>query len=142
MVNPFKSIGQTLTSLNPFQSLRQSVFPSYLGVDIGTTSIKIVEVKQGKQLPQVVNYSFLEAGDYLGRSNSALQSSTLKLFDQEIAEFLKIALDKMQPKSTEVLASIPVFSAFLTVLNFPEMNSFAFSNSEIISASLNSVKER
>lgn len=114
-------LGGILSFLNPFRKIRQKVFPSYLGVDIGTTSIKIVEVKQGKRLPELVNYSILEAGDYLGRSNSALQSSTLKLFDQEVVEFLIAALRKMKPASTEVIASLPVFSAFLTVLNFPEM---------------------
>jgi len=116
-------LGGILSALNPFRTLKQKVFPSYLGVDIGTTSIKVVEVKQGKHLPELVNYAVLEAGDYLGRSNSALQSSTLKLFDQEVIEFLKAALHRMKPASTEVIASIPVFSAFLTVLNFPDMTS-------------------
>ncbi len=116
-------LGGILSALNPFRTLKQKVFPSYLGVDIGTTSIKIAEVKPGKHLPELVNYAVLEAGDYLGRSNSALQSSTLKLFDQEVIEFLKAALHRMKPASTEVIASLPVFSAFLTVLNFPDMTS-------------------
>lgn len=113
---------EALKSLRPFDFLKQSVFPAYLGVDIGTTSIKVVEVKPGKQLPQVVNYAFLEAGDYLGRSNSALQTSSLKLFDQEVADLLKVVMRQMKPRATEVFASLPIFSAFLTVLNVPEMN--------------------
>lgn len=104
-----------------FKFFKQSVFPSYLGVDIGTTSIKIVEVRQGKQLPEVVNYGFLESSGYLARANQALQTSTLKIFDKEVVELLKLVVQKMQTKSTEALASLPTFSAFTTVLDFPEM---------------------
>ncbi|MBS3903268.1 MAG: type IV pilus assembly protein PilM [Anaplasmataceae bacterium] len=102
-------------------SLRQSLFPTYLGVDIGTTSIKVVEVKQGKQLPQVVNYGFSEESRYLGRPSNAIQTSALKIFDQEASEILMAIIRKMKPSTKEVIASLPSFSAFMTVLSFPEM---------------------
>lgn len=101
--------------------MESAPFATKLAIDIGTTSLKAVEVRSGKQPPELVNYAYLEAGDYLGRSNSALQSSTLKLFDKEIVELLRLVVQKMKPKTTEVFASLPIFSAFLTVLTFPEM---------------------
>ncbi len=107
---------------NIFKSLRQGIFPSYLGVDIGTTSVKVVEVKQGKQLPQIVNYGLLESSGYLARANQALQASTLRLFEKEALELLKIVLKEMKPQATEVLASIPIFSAFTVILDFPVMS--------------------
>ncbi len=106
---------------NIFNLFKQSVFPSYLGVDIGTTSIKVVEVKQGKQLPEVVNYGFLESSSYLARANQALQASDLKLFEKEAKEFLKTLLREMKPQTTDAFASIPAFSAFTTIIDFPEM---------------------
>jgi type IV pilus assembly protein PilM len=117
-----------------FKFFKQSVFPSYLGVDIGTTSIKVVEVKQGKQLPEVVNYGFLESSGYLARSNQALQTSTLKLFEKEAVELLKLIISGMQTKSTEVLASLPLFSAFMTVLDFPEMKAGEVEKSMVFQA--------
>ncbi|MEK9180565.1 MAG: type IV pilus assembly protein PilM [Patescibacteria group bacterium] len=102
-----------------FSIFKQSVFPSYLGVDIGTTSIKVVEVKPGKQLPQVINYGFLESSGHLARANQALQTSTLKLFEKEAAELLKLIIHEMKPGATEAFASLPIFSAFTTVLDFP-----------------------
>ncbi|MDO8536842.1 MAG: type IV pilus assembly protein PilM [bacterium] len=105
-----------------FKFFQQGVFPSYLGIDIGTTSIKIVEVKQGKQNPAVVNYGFLESSGYLARANQVLQTSTLKIFEKEVVELLKVILKQMKPQATDVFASIPTFSAFTTVLDFPEMN--------------------
>src|SRR3989344_4847436 len=79
---------------NPFRSLRQQIFPSYLGVDIGTTSIKMVEVKQGKQLPQITNYGFLESSGHLVRANKVLQTSSLKIFEKEVTELLGLIVSR------------------------------------------------
>ena len=106
---------------NPFKFLGKKIFPSYLGVDIGTTSIKIAEVKQGEQLPRMVNYGFLESRGHLLRSNDVLQTSSLKLFEEEAMNLIKALVKEMKPTTDQVLASLPVFSAFMTVLNFPEM---------------------
>ena len=59
-----------------------------LGVDIGTTSIKVVEVRPGKKSPQVTNYGFLESSGYLARANQALQTSSLKIFESDVIELL------------------------------------------------------
>ncbi|MDO8664526.1 MAG: type IV pilus assembly protein PilM [Candidatus Liptonbacteria bacterium] len=107
---------------NPFSFIRQKIAPVYLGVDIGTTSIKIVEVEQGKQLPRLNNYCILEDKGSLLRANTAIQTSSLKLFEDEVVELLKGALREMKPKTNEAIASLPTFSAFTTVLTFPEMS--------------------
>lgn len=106
---------------NPFGFLKQQVAPHYLGVDIGTTSIKIAEVDQGDQLPRLVNYGLLESQNSLSRANVAFQTSTLKLFDDEVRKLLDVLLKKMKPKTTDVIASLPTFAAFTTVLSFPIM---------------------
>ncbi len=105
-----------------FKSFRQKVFPSYLGVDIGTTSIKVVEVKQGKNIPAITNYGLLQSSGYLLRSNDVLQTSSLKLFSENIIELLTILLKKMKPKTNEAMASLPAFSVFMSVFEFPEMS--------------------
>jgi type IV pilus assembly protein PilM len=101
--------------------IKQNIKPAFLGVDIGTTSIKVVEVEQGKLKPRISNYAILESRGSLLRTNAVFQSSNLKLFDREIIELLKEVIKKMKPKTNKVIASIPVFSAFTTVLKFPEM---------------------
>jgi type IV pilus assembly protein PilM len=111
MANPFSF----------FTSLRQKISPRCLGVDIGTTSIKIVEADQGKQLPRILNYALLETKNSFSRPNVAFQTSTLKLFEEETTELLKETIKKMKPKTTRAAASLPGFSAFTTILNFPSM---------------------
>jgi type IV pilus assembly protein PilM len=106
---------------SPFRSLRQQIFPSYLGVDIGTTSIKVAEVKQGRELPRVVNYGFLESSGHLVRANKVLQTSSLKIFEKEVAELLGLIVSRMKPEGKVALASLPSFTAFMTVLDLPDM---------------------
>lgn len=106
-----------------FKFLKQTISPSYLGVDIGTTSIKMVEVAQGKRMPRLINYGILESQSSLQRMNTALQTSTLKLFEKETANFLKIFLNQFKPQTSDAIASLPIFSAFTTILSFPEMSS-------------------
>ena len=106
----------------PFDLFKRVTRPSsFLGVDIGTTSIKVAEIKQGKDQPELVNYSLFETYDHLERTNTALQTSTLKLFENEIAEYLKIIIQKGGFKSREVTASLPSFSAFTTIIEIPKM---------------------
>lgn len=105
-----------------FNTLKRKIFPSFLGVDIGTTSIKIVEVKPGNQIPAVVNYGILESSGHLLRANDVIQTSGLKLFVENTTELLKMLIKDMKPKTTDVLAALPVFSAFTTVFEFPEMS--------------------
>lgn len=95
---------------------------SYLGVDIGTASIKIVEIVKGKTRPELQNYGVLESYGHLGRLNDAIQTSSLKIAERETAELLKLLLKKLKIKSHQAVASIPTFSSFITLLEMPEMS--------------------
>ena len=55
---------------------------NYLGVDIGTTSIKIVELSSSRERPILKNYGILESYGHLERLNNAIQISTLKMLDR------------------------------------------------------------
>jgi type IV pilus assembly protein PilM len=103
---------------NPFGFLQKK---SYLGVDIGTTSIKMVEVKAGSKGPMVANYGFLESSGYLARANQALQTSGLKIFEDDMVELLKTLVKQMGASTTDVVASLPPFEVFTTLLDFPMM---------------------
>lgn len=94
---------------------------SYLGVDIGTTSIKVVEIAKNSAKPKIHTYGFLESYGHLERLNDAIQTSSLKIMDQEAAKFLKVILKQLKCKTRDVIASIPAFSAFITLLELPEM---------------------
>src|SRR5579862_6803821 len=101
---------------NPFNLFKRSLFPTYLAVDIGTTSIKAVEVKGGDQKPRVTNYGVLESSGYLARANQALQTSSLKIFEDDIVALLRAVVKEMGASTNDALASLPPFSVFTTIL--------------------------
>ena len=69
---------------NLFRTLTKAFTSSYLGIDIGTTSVKVVEVARGEKRPRLVNYGLLESKESLIRANTAIQTSSLKLFVRAI----------------------------------------------------------
>lgn len=68
------------------------------------------------------NYGLLESYGHLERLNDAIQTSSLKLFERETTELLKILLKKVNPYSNKVTASVPAFSSFVTLLDLPAMS--------------------
>ena len=95
---------------------------SYLGIDIGTASIKVVELGESGGRPKLKNYGILEGHGHLERINNAIQTSGLKLVDRQTAELLKKLLDKMKPSASNVVASFPAFTAFTSLLEIPVMS--------------------
>ncbi len=104
---------------NPFTFFQKN---SYLGVDIGTTSIKMVDVRAGSKAPMITNYGFLESSGYLARANQALQTSGLKIFEADIIELIKTLVKQMGTSTKDVVASMPPFEVFTTMLDFPAMD--------------------
>lgn len=111
-----------LSSLKKFGKEILSGPRSYLGVDIGTTSIKAVEMKSGKQRPKLINYALFEISGHLQRINAALQTSSLKLYDREVADYLKLVVKKADFESRQAVASVPAFSAFTTLIDIPMLS--------------------
>lgn len=95
---------------------------SYLGVDIGTTSIKIVELADTGAKPMLKNYGVLESYGHLERLNNAIQTSSLKMLDRETAELLAMLVSQLKCRTTDVVASLPTFTAFTALLDIPVMS--------------------
>lgn len=95
---------------------------SILGVDIGTTSVKIVEISKSSSKPKLKNYGVLRSYGHLERINSAIQTNALKIAEKETAELLKTLINKAGFKAREAVASVPSFSCFTVFLEVPQMS--------------------
>ena len=95
---------------------------SYLAVDIGTASIKMVELDGGGGKPMLKNYAMLETSGHLDRPNDAIQTSSLKIVDKETAGLLRVLTSEMKTKAKTVVASLPAFSAFTALIDLPVMS--------------------
>lgn len=91
-----------------------------LGIDIGTASIKIVELENKSNRFALKNYGLFELK---GDKDSANENhSILKLPDGEIIWGIKETLKKSKISAKDVVASIPSFSTFATVIEMPYLS--------------------
>ncbi len=106
--------------LKPFRSVLGR--RSYLGIDIGTTSIKIVELTESGGRPTLKNYGVLESYGHLERLNNAIQTSSLKMLDRETAELLNMLLKQLRVGTRDAIVSLPSFLVFTALLDVPAMS--------------------
>jgi len=108
---------------NFFKSITSSFGEeSYMGIDIGTASIKAAEITKSEEKLELKNYGILESYGHLERINNAIQTSSLKMIDNETVNLIKKLIEQMKPESKDVVASLPAFSAFTSLLDIPVMS--------------------
>lgn len=112
MATPFKLFG---FELGP---------KSYLGVDIGTLSIKIIELSIENGRPMLQNYGILE--NYSLLSARTVEDPTAqknqKAFGGEAVLMLRRLIKESRMSTNEINMSAPIFSSFLTVMELPQMS--------------------
>ncbi|MFC1700675.1 type IV pilus assembly protein PilM [Patescibacteria group bacterium] len=94
---------------------------NYLGIDIGESAIKLVELEKSDSRYNLKNY-----GIY---SFESLDMKIHKLDNEEVAEIIKSVIEKAGIKTKQAFFSIPVYFSFSTLINVPKM-----SKNEIASA--------
>lgn len=107
-----------------FKKLFSGMFgsPKILGIDIGTTAIKAVELRAERGSIRLGTYGILENYGHLERINDAIQTSSLKILDEVTAEALKKLLAEMRPSTTNCAISVPIFSAFVSLMDLPQLS--------------------
>ncbi len=87
---------------------------SYLGVDLGAVSTKVVELRNEKGRPQLVTYGFVEEAVDLVRGDSPE-------IKEKIVSFLKEICRRAKTTSTKVIAALPAFSVFSSIVSLPRV---------------------
>lgn len=99
-----------MLKLNLFKSSK-----SYLGVDLGTSSIKIVELQSKGSHPQLLTYGYVEQPtDIVRASSSAMEDKIIRI--------IKTIYQQSRMSSTNVIAALPSFSVFNSIISLPKMN--------------------
>lgn len=104
--------------LNPFQFF----FPKkILGIDVGTFSIKIVEISRFGKRKKLENYGAIEASILYQKPFRTFDKSTLLLSSNDIARAIRAVIEESKIKTHRVVFSIPDFSTFFTTFELPSM---------------------
>lgn len=112
---------------NPIGKIFSKGAQSLLGIDIGTASLKIVEIKN-EEGPELTNYVQLTNFSYLSRLREPIQSPIMPFLDSDVASMTRQALDAANIKTRRAAISIPLFSSFVTMLELPAMSSKELQN--------------
>jgi len=88
---------------------------SYLGIDLGGSSIKLVELKDEGGRPQLVTYGYIEKSTDIIKSNSVEAQ-------KEIVMILKELIKKVKPTTMRTVTALPNFSVFSSIISFPTMS--------------------
>lgn len=95
---------------------------SFLGVDIGAAAVKLVELEKDEERHKLKNYAIFPLREYLRETNHQLAPGALKIPNDEMAQIIRRTIDEADIKSKEAFFSIPVYSSFSTLVDFPLMS--------------------
>jgi len=95
---------------------------SFLGVDIGTSAIRLVELSRKKSNYFLSNYGEVSSSAFKKRPFRIFYKNTVSLSNKEIAEAIKSILDEANITTREVSFAIPDFASFFTSFEIPAMD--------------------
>jgi len=92
-----------------------------LGIDIGTSSIKIVELSRRGERRKLENYGEIAASVLYQKPFRTFEESTLLLASQDVSRAIKAVMEEAKIKTRRTVFSIPDFSSFFTSFELPPM---------------------
>lgn len=87
---------------------------SYLGVDLGTSAIKMIEVQNKSGRAVLVTYGYVE------QSTDIIRASSEEM-ENEIVKIIKSIYHDSRMSSKRVIAALPSFSVFSSIISLPRM---------------------
>src|SRR6266568_2434927 len=91
----------------------------FIGIDFGTSSIKVVELSYKDQKAHLENYGMVDLN--WAKHGDDQKGPKSASFEQKLNNSLRELLSKMGIKSGNACVSIPGFSGLITIIELPEM---------------------
>ena len=89
----------------------------FLGVDIGTSSLKVVELELRADRPYLSNYAWMPVDN----ASKKKENANSDFFEITFSEYLKKIIKEAKFKGKDVYISIPAFGGLITLIDFPEV---------------------
>lgn len=94
----------------------------FLGIDIGTLSIKVVELERKKKLIRLSNYGEVKTSSLKKRPFRIFYENSISLSDREVARTISAILKEAKIEGRDVSFSIPDFASFFVSFKIPAMD--------------------
>lgn len=95
---------------------------SCLGIDIGTSSVKVVQLKRSEGRYKLETYGELQTYGYLEKLNDPVQTKSLKILESQVIEMVRKIIKEAGAGTKRAAISIPVFSSFVSIIDLPPMS--------------------
>ncbi len=96
-------------------------FKTTIGIDVGGSSIKIIELSRFGKRVNLKNYAELQSAEVNSKPFRAFRSETLFLAEEETAQVIRFSFQESGIKKTRAVLTLPDFLTFFATLNFPSM---------------------
>ncbi len=107
---------------NIFSNPLRMFFPQKMvGIDIGTSAIKIVELSRWGQGKTLENYGEIKSSSLYKDSFRNVEKGSFLLSDYFISRAIRAVLDEARIKTKETIFSVPDFSTFCVSFELPPM---------------------
>jgi type IV pilus assembly protein PilM len=93
-----------------------------LGIDIGTSAIKIIELSRRGERVNLENYGEIKGEAFYAKSFRTFEKNVLSLSQQDIARAIKAVLEEAKIKTKKCVFTIPDFTTFFTTFELPPMS--------------------
>jgi type IV pilus assembly protein PilM len=110
------SIPQRFNFSQPFSFFKAADTMS-LGVDIGSASIKVVQLRKEKERAMLQTYGELALAGYAKGDDG----HAIVMVDDRLKEALADVLRESQVKATKAVVSLPLKNSFITTMTMPEL---------------------
>jgi type IV pilus assembly protein PilM len=117
------SLSSTIEKLNIFENPLKMFFPKkMIGIDIGTASIKVVEISRWGQGKTLENYGEIKSSSLYKEPFRNVNKGSYMLSNYFVSRAIRAVLDEAKIRTKAVIFSIPDFSTFCTSFDLPPMN--------------------
>ncbi len=93
----------------------------FLGIDIGTSFVRIIELSRKRQAYKLENYGEVGTSSFKKRPFRIFHKNTLSLSNKEIAKAIQVISEEAGIQTKDVNFSIPDFCSFFTSFKLPAM---------------------
>lgn len=112
-----------LEKLNIFSNPLKMFFPKKMvGIDVGTSAIKVVELSRWGQGKTLENYGEIKSASLYKEPFRNVEKGSYLLSNYFVSRAIRAVLDEARIKTKAAIFSIPDFSTFCTSFELPPMN--------------------
>lgn len=126
----FKKLKDKISTFSPLRALSKSS----LGIDVGTSVIRMVEISSWGERRKLENYGEIKATSIYEEPFRTFDKNTLLLSNKNIARGIKAILEDSQTSCRNAIFSIPDFSSFFTNFELPAMTEQELSQAVVFEA--------